>query len=354
MCKFHVNKNTKIYIVAPANVATGGPELLHQLGYHLRNDLSLNAFMYYGKSDENSLVHPNYLHYDVPYVDIIEDRKENILIIPELYSNILMLNSYSKVQKSVWWLSVDFFYSSKFETVHPVKSFFLRLNNFINKKLGLFELIDIPSYTLSQCNSNLQDDAILDAVDLHLVQSKYAFEHLQSSKYENIALLSDYLNDDFLDITTDTSKKKNIVAYNPKKGALFTKKLIECAPDVTFIPIENMSLKQVIELLQQAKVYIDFGNHPGKDRIPREAAILKCCVITGKRGSAKYFEDVPIDNEFKFDDIESNIGDIKEKIYDIFQDYENNIIKFEDYIKTIKSEKDIFIKECRDIFKNDK
>ncbi|MGC8677911.1 MAG: hypothetical protein ACP5UF_06840 [Hydrogenobaculum sp.] len=38
---------TKIYIACPANFATGGPELLHQLGYHLINDLNIEAFMYY-------------------------------------------------------------------------------------------------------------------------------------------------------------------------------------------------------------------------------------------------------------------------------------------------------------------
>ena len=352
MSKFDIKKNTKIYIVAPANVATGGPELLHQLGYHLRNDLNLNTFMYYGKYKEGSPVHPNYIHYDVPYVDVIKDRKENILIVPELYSNILMLNSYKELQKSVWWLSVDFFYSSKFEFVHPIKSFFLRLNNYIAKKFDLLELIDIPSYTVLNCNANLRDDIALKSVDVHLVQSQYAFEHLQSSKFDNIAFLSDYLNDDFLNITTDILKKRNIVAYNPKKGALFTKKIIQSAPDITFVPIENMSRDQVIELLQRAKVYIDFGNHPGKDRIPREAAILKCCVITGKKGSSKYFEDVPINDEFKFEDIELNIEEIKKKIYEIFQNYENNVIKFEDYIKMIKSEKDKFIQECRDIFGN--
>jgi hypothetical protein len=39
--------DTKIYIACPANGATGGPELLHQLAYHLINDLNLNVYMYY-------------------------------------------------------------------------------------------------------------------------------------------------------------------------------------------------------------------------------------------------------------------------------------------------------------------
>jgi len=65
-----------------------------------------------------------------------------------------------------------------------------------------------------------------------------------------------------------------------------------------------MPREEVIKLLQKAKVYIDFDYHPRKDRLPREAAILGCCVITRKRGSAKFFEDVPIPDEYKFEDKE--------------------------------------------------
>ena len=33
------------------------------------------------------------------------------------------------------------------------------------------------------------------------------------------------------------------------------------------------------------QVYIDFGHHPGQDRLPREAVQCGCVVITGTRGS---------------------------------------------------------------------
>ena len=47
---------------------------------------------------------------------------------------------------------------------------------------------------------------------------------------------------------------------------------------------------------------MDFGFHPGQDRLPREAAILKNCIITNKEGSAAIFQDVPIADEFKFNE----------------------------------------------------
>ena len=42
-----IDKDSIIYVVAPANAYTGGPELLHQLVFHLRVDLKINAYMYY-------------------------------------------------------------------------------------------------------------------------------------------------------------------------------------------------------------------------------------------------------------------------------------------------------------------
>ena len=53
--------------------------------------------------------------------------------------------------------------------------------------------------------------------------------------------------------------------------------------------------------MMESKVYIDFGNHLGKDRIPREVA-SGCCIITGKTGADKYKEDVYIGEKFKFDE----------------------------------------------------
>jgi hypothetical protein len=167
------------------------------------------------------------------------------------------------------------------------------------------------------------------------------------------AYLSDYLNPDFLKIKTDLSKKENIVAYNPKKGFSFTKKIISNAKDIKFVPLINMTRQQVIETLQRAKLYIDFGNHPGKDRIPREAAILGCCVITGKRGSAAFFEDVPIPDEYKFEDKEENIPKIIDKIYDCFENFEERYESFNYYRQVIQSEPQKFIDDLKEIFIKD-
>lgn len=60
------------------------------------------------------------------------------------------------------------------------------------------------------------------------------------------------------------------------------------AQDLRWVPLIGMTTEEMRSCMSKSKVYIDFGNHPGKDRIPREAAISGCIVITGKRGAAAF------------------------------------------------------------------
>lgn len=68
-------------------------------------------------------------------------------------------------------------------------------------------------------------------------------------------------------------------------------------------------------------------------------------MITGKRGSAKYYEDIKIDNEFKFEDENKNVENISLKIIESIENYNYEITKFENYRKSILNEHKIFEEE---------
>lgn len=326
----NITENTIIYIIAPAHHATGGPELLHQLAYHL-NLQGLKAKMYYMPNDHTDPVHPAYSKYKVPFAKEIIDNSENIFIIHENATG--LLDKYKHLQKVIWWLSVDNYYSYENHGRFRVQK--KKINDFLNK-FGLF--------------NPLFFNAKLKKMDLHLVQSYYAKSFLESHHIHNVKYLSDYLNDDFLSIQTPLENKENIIAYNPTKGYAFTKQLIEYDTSLKFVPIQNMTREEVVELLQKAKVYIDFGNHPGKDRIPREAAMLNCCVITGRKGSANYQEDVTIDEKYKFFETNENIPNIIAMIKQCFEDHEVEVENFISYKNKILNEKALFIEDVQKIF----
>ena len=118
------------------------------------------------------------------------------------------------------------------------------------------------------------------------------------------------------------------VLYNPHKGMHYTDELIRrCSgrrpgsgkagvgsgngddgrsKRMTFAPIgsglhgrHRLPPSSVSALLRRARIYVDFGPHPGMDRLPREAALAGCLVVTNREGAARYKEDVPIPEEYR-------------------------------------------------------
>ena len=135
-----------------------------------------------------------------------------------------------------------------------------------------------------------------------------------------------------------------------RKDLGLQKKLMEFDPKINWIPIQNMTTEQVKQLLCDSKVYIDFGNHPGKDRFPREAAMCGCCVITGRKGSARNDKDVNIDNSYKIEDNEKNIPIIINKIHECLDNYDKCHKDYENYINKIKGEQKQFEDDIKNIF----
>mmetsp|Transcript_42175 Transcript_42175/g.61623 ORF Transcript_42175/g.61623 Transcript_42175/m.61623 type:complete len:139 (+) Transcript_42175:192-608(+) len=86
---------------------------------------------------------------------------------------------------------------------------------------------------------------------------------------------------------------------------------------------------QVTALLHRAKVYIDFGPHPGMDRLPREAALANCLVITNTSGAAKYKEDVPIPGQYKISKFD--VDAIHRLLKSCLEDYEKRVKDFDAY-----------------------
>ena len=93
---------------------------------------------------------------------------------------------------------------------------------------------------------------------------------------------------------------------------------------------------EIRNLLLKAKIYLDFGAHPGRDRLPREAVLSNCIVITGIKGSALNDIDIPIDKLFKFDHKDKNFYKNFAKLCNgVFLDYEFHLKKFNDYKKIV-------------------
>ena len=116
---FNVSENTKIYILAPAGVVTGGVELLHQLCDVLNRNGQSSYIVYFGTQIHE--IPNDYKKYiiNVEEISSIIDSEKNIIVIPE--TAFRFLNDFTNIKVLVWWLSVDNYFAAHqaglFETV---------------------------------------------------------------------------------------------------------------------------------------------------------------------------------------------------------------------------------------------
>lgn len=332
-----------IYVLCPAAFKTGGTELLHQLVYQLNygKNKKVAKIVYFGDIRKPRIMaFDKYIAGDwITEEDVPEDMS-NIFVIPETALSKFAKFKYGK--KIIWWLSVDNFYNDGFNGY----------SDFINifRKKGIYHAV---GGILKGKVKNRKK--ILNQANLHLYQSEYAKDFLKKNQIpdKKVRRLSDYINDVYI-LGSDAAichEKKDIVLFNPKKGLKFTKQIMSASPKwIKWVPLINMSNEEVYNHLISGKVYIDFGNHPGKDRFPREAAISGCCIITDKIGAAKYYKDIPIPDKYKFDKQKNQIPDILNKIIYCLRNYKKATADFETYRKIIRLEKKEFKRDCESVF----
>lgn len=289
-----------IYILTPGNVVTGGVELLHQLSYKLNLLGFSSCIVYCNRQGEPAIYNTPeiYEKYNSVVSEAVEDNENSIVVFPEVF--LYKLSEIKKAKRVLWWLSVD----------------------------------NAAGY---------EDDftyAFADKSILHFSQSEYSTQYLIKNGVEKnrIYWLSDYINSEFLHIDKTIIDKDNIVVFNPRKGIEKTLELIRNSyGNIKWVALSGFTPVGMRDILQKAKVYIDFGNHPGRDRIPREATYCGCCLITNQEGSANNNIDIPIDEKYKISS-ETDTMDVLRLIHSILDNYQIEVNNISEYRKRTAEE----------------
>ena len=300
----------KRFVVAcPRGSETGGPEALHQLAAALSSG-SQEAFLWDPyHADVLAEATSYYSQYGVQWTDSAPVAGD-VLVVPETMGE-LIPRFYGHCQCVFWWLSVD--------------------NFFVADRYPLAILLKIFPKVI------------------HAAQSHYAQDFLRQQGVQSLRL-TDYLNAEFVtrfredSALQETAARQFDIAINPAKGFDRSSKVITACSDLNFVLLERMSREEVINSLSSSKVYLDLGSHPGTDRIPREAALLGCVVVTNKRGSAGNQIDVPIDKElFKYADEKFGFeATVKEALLQILSSVEDSKSKQDRYVGWITEAKNRF------------
>lgn len=259
---------TKIVILCPW-CASGGPEALHQL-CQISNELGHDASILYDNAPHADIV--TFFGDTYPLAKRTlhaEDDPHTIVIVPETYrldtGNAALFPTSTIV---VWFLSLD---------------------------LGLPQLSHFLQYP------NIY----------FAFQSNYAMHAVGSLCRNKSFMLTDFIRP----INFPPCIKENIVVYHARKDHATPYICIQ--NNIKCVPIHNTTAEESQRLMHGAKIYCDLGSHPGKDRMPREASLQGCVVITGTRGSASNDTDVPLKS--KSDDVDEIVTLIKRALsnYDL-------------------------------------
>lgn len=289
----------EILVICPASCATGGTEALHLLASELNKLDGVHAMIWYWDIRGGDPNPPEFASYNCEFVTKMPDGFDGVVISPEIWAN--DVTEYTNCIRVIYWLGVDAY----------------------------------AGWTQPAARG----DFLKDKEILHIAQSEYAYDFLKTLGVKNIMKLTDVLNADFYADYKET-ERSNVVLYNPAKATPFMTTLIKECNGIQFKPIQNMTRQQVIEAMRGSKLYIDFGEFPGRERIPREAVLCGCCIITSKIGSAGYYYD--FQHDYKFESKPGHIWAIRWKMDQVLEHYDKCRKDFDFFRVCLKEDTNIF------------
>ena len=301
----------QILHICPANVATGGTENIHQLVSELRKCGADAKILYEGKYVDSPQP-KQYKKYECPYITEMPDNFKGAVIIPEIFANRVASSKYDNVTTVINWQGVDVYYWS------------------------------VPK---NEANMFLKNKKTL-----HMTTMDYGMAHLNSFGIKGIHV-ADCLNDLYFNNTSKASVRSNTVLYNPVPFKLTKFQQIvmaKCQTEygIKFLPLSGYTVEELIEIFDTHKLYIDFGVFSGRERLPREAAMRGCCVLTSKQGAAGYHRDVAIPDKYKLDNIEQAV----KMIAHVLDNYEKCVPDFDEYRNSLVQDKQNYHKEVEELY----
>lgn len=339
-----LNDNSIVYIYDSSHKSTGGAESLHQLAENLINK-GIKTYIYY--EIKRNDIKKELSQYKISITDSIIDDKNNLLVVPEVSTEILY--KYKNIKKCIWWLSLD---NYLFQFPKHNARRIISVRNFPG-------FLKLPLIIYIFFKSKKKEDPIKNFKELSEIW------HLYNCEYAKNFIVKEGVKDDKMHylcgpITVEKdeklilNQKEKMVIYNTYKGKKYISKIIKLSTekiqDVKFVPIEKLTKKQVFEYMSKAILYMDFGYFPGPERMPREAVVYNCNILVGLIGSTRNEIDIPIPVEYKFEMTKKNVDKIVDKIRIMVDKPESFFDDFNYYRKIVRNQQERFATDIESVF----
>lgn len=312
-------------ILSPRKTETGGPEALHQLCAALV-DQGHDAAMHYVPDRPDNVCPPKYLHYGAPVSRDLPDRPEVVVVIPEVMTDLVW--RFHHARPVIWWLSVDFYLA------RPTK-WTKRAKRWLRERLPSRRPYEFQPHPRLR----------------HANHGEYTRRYLAEHGVLDPLPLTEYIAPALTVPEADIpdGPRRNVCLYNPRKGLAFTEKLIAaCAGSgIEFLPLIGYSEPDLRRLYGECKLYMDFGGHPGRERMPREAAASGCVIVTGRRGSAGNELDMPLPPFYKIDESQPGAEvTLRDTLMAVTADYDHHRRAQTDYRAWVRGQRDTFFEQA--------
>jgi len=356
----------RVAIACPRGAKTGGPEAQHQL-FRALLDFGVEAFLVSTSDSEDSVA--EFQKYSPIWRGFEELSNVDYLVVPE--TTMALPDRWGRILSGrvvIWWLSVDnssipearFFEARNFRISPKWES-----NRLIARLSGLMELglKGIPDYFVRRVSliftpKNKESTTFRLNIGecTHIAQSIYSQRWLKQSFGQESHLVTDYIwrdehdHDSHLESGDEhpVSFARPTVAFNPAKGGDLVKLVIRHASrSLTWVPLKGMSGEEISETLSQAALYLDLGHFPGRDRMPREAALASCPVLLARRGSARYEEDFQLDENYLLNLEEETPYSVARRVEAMVGYKSLHLINQQQFSETVRAAKERFLNEVK-------
>lgn len=324
----------RVFVLYPRGFRTGGPEALHQLVDTLRG-LGQDALLVPMSGTAHHPRVPQYSHYDAPEADSVEDADDCAVVAPEI--SLDLLYEYRRARRFCWWLSID--NAPSFGDERSL----IDLRHGGNVPATQKRSLERGSERARRLRARRDFTTVH-----HVTQSIYAWSFLYAQLDIVGSMLSDYTRVEAFDSVDLAVERDAVVCYNPAKDRMLSEMIAAEVPDVRFVPIRDMHPEEVVSTLASASVYLDMGPHPGKDRLPREAALAGAISVVARRGAGAFL-DVPIPWEHKVS-MTDPVGNGATVLQRVLADPARARALQLDYRTSVRKERDIFTAEASAIF----
>lgn len=318
------------YVASPLGDRTAGPEALTQLVDAIRRR-GVQAYLVPMHNFRGRRNDPEYDIYDFSVVNRVPRSKDSHLVITEV-SPIESFRELAVVPRErTWiaWLSINFSPDPRARYFRPSEKCCPTFPPavYAEAELGIplpyipqpadfdlpTEVHRGPFRTLREAAARVggfqrTKATLIEDVSIHyarwiyntypnfITQSHYGQGFLRQTFQREAHLITDPIRPSAVEAQ---DRVKNMVAYNGTKGKWLIPHLRKRLPDVNFVPLQDMSYREVCQTLAASSAYVELGLLHGRDRLPREAAALGTPVIFVARGSAYCWADAPLPVKYR-------------------------------------------------------